>query len=120
IRTDARGHAQITAADECTWPDTLNIMGWDVDEQGFGVVFDRSIPPFALQHLQPAVDGMLQRQQLARSSIDRFICHPGGTKVVEAIEEGLSLKSGTLDHERAILREYGNMSAPTALFVLER
>lgn len=120
IRTNARGRARIAAADECTWPDTLNIMGWDVDQQGFGVIFDRSIPPFALEHLRPAVDGMLERQQLARSGIDRFICHPGGTKVVEAIEDGLSLMAGALDHERAILARYGNMSAPTALFVLER
>lgn len=120
IRTNVRGRARITATDECTWPDTLNIMGWDVDEQGFGVIFDRSIPPFALEHLRPAVDGMLKRQRLARNRIDRFICHPGGTKVVEAIEEGLSLKSGGLDHERATLARYGNMSAPTALFVLER
>lgn len=120
IRTNVRGHARITASDECTWPDTLGIMGWDVDQQGFGVIFDRSIPPFALEHLRPAVDEMLYRQRLDRDGIGRFICHPGGTKVVEAIEEGLSLNTGVLDHEREILARYGNMSAPTALFVLER
>jgi len=120
IRTDARGCARITAADEYTWPDTLDIMGWDVDQQGFGVIFDRSIPPFALEHLRPAVGHILQRQGLARDSIDRFICHPGGAKIIEAIESGLSLKGGSLDHERAVLAHFGNMSAPTALFVLER
>ena len=120
IRTNARGHARITAADEHSWPDTLDIMGWDVDQQGFGVIFDRSIPVFALEHLRPAIDGILQRQRLSRDSIDRFICHPGGAKIVEAIETGLSLKAGVLDHEREILARYGNMSAPTALFVLER
>jgi alkylresorcinol/alkylpyrone synthase len=46
--------------------------------------------------------------------------HPGGKKVVTALERAFSLAQGTLDHERAILAEYGNMSAPTALFVLER
>lgn len=120
IRTDVHGHARIAAADEYTWPDTLDIMGWDVDPQGFGVIFDRSIPPFAMEHLSPAVDGMLDRQNVTQSSIDRFICHPGGAKIVEAIEMGLSLKTGVLDHERAILARFGNMSAPTALFVLER
>lgn len=120
IRTNVRGKARITGSDETTWPDTLDIMGWDVDQQGFGVIFDRSIPPFALEHLRPAIDGMLERQGIACADVDRFICHPGGTKVVEAIEEGLSLKSGGLDHEREILARYGNMSAPTALFVLER
>jgi alkylresorcinol/alkylpyrone synthase len=120
IRTDARGCAQICDADEYTWPDTLDIMGWDVDQQGFGVIFDRSIPPFALEHLRPAVEHILQRQGLSRDSIGRFICHPGGAKIVEAIESGLSLKAGSLDHERAVLAHFGNMSAPTALFVLER
>ena len=120
IRTNTRGHARIAAADEHIWPDTLDIMGWDVDQQGFGVIFDRSIPSFALEHLRPAVDGILSRQGHARASVDRFICHPGGAKIVDAIEEGLALKAGVLDHERAILARYGNMSAPTALFVLER
>jgi alkylresorcinol/alkylpyrone synthase len=120
IRTDARGHARITTAGEHTWTDTLDIMGWDVDQQGFGVIFDRSIPGFALEHLRPAVDGILQRQCLSRDGIDRFICHPGGAKIVEAIETGLALKAGVLDHERAVLARFGNMSAPTALFVLER
>jgi alkylresorcinol/alkylpyrone synthase len=120
IRTNAHGHARIATADEHIWPDTLDIMGWDVDQQGFGVIFDRSIPAFALEHLRPAIDGILQRQGLSRRSVDRFICHPGGAKIVEAIETGLSLKTGVLDHERAVLARYGNMSAPTALFVLER
>lgn len=120
VRTDAAGHVQIDASDEHTWPDTLEIMGWDIDPQGFGVVFDRSIPPFALKHLRPTVDSMLERQGRCRCSLDRIICHPGGARIVEAIEAGLSLEAGTLDHERAILSRFGNMSAPTALFVLER
>lgn len=120
VRAGVRGHARIEAAGEHTWSDTLDIMGWDVDPQGFGVIFDRSIPPFALEHLRPAVDGILERQGLVRDRIDRFICHPGGAKVVEAIEAGLSLETGVLDLEREILARFGNMSAPTALFVLER
>jgi len=48
------------------------------------------------------------------------LCHPGGAKVVEAIEEAMTLDAGSLTHEREVLREFGNMSAPTALFVLDR
>jgi alkylresorcinol/alkylpyrone synthase len=120
IKAGARGLARIEGAGEHTWPDTLDIMGWDVDPQGFGVIFDRSIPPFALEHLRPAIDVILRRQRVSRDSIGRYICHPGGAKVVEAIEAGLSLEPGALDHERAVLARFGNMSAPTALFVLER
>src|SRR5918995_1435259 len=55
-----------------------------------------------------------------RASVDRFTCHPGGAKVITALEATLRLDQGTLDHERAVLEEYGNMSAPTVLFVLNR
>ena len=55
-----------------------------------------------------------------RDSVDRFICHPGGAKVITALETTLRLAPGALDHEREVLRQYGNMSAPTVLFVLER
>jgi alkylresorcinol/alkylpyrone synthase len=52
--------------------------------------------------------------------VDRFICHPGGAKVIAALERALSLDQGALDHERDVIADYGNMSAPTVLFVLER
>ena len=102
------------------WPDTLSIMGWDVDEAGLGVVFDRSIPVFAETYFAEACDKALARSGLAREDIARFVCHPGGAKVVEAIETALDLEAGSLDAERSVLRDYGNMSAPTALFVLKR
>ena len=114
------GQARLWGGAEHTWPDTLDIMGWSVDPQGFGVIFDRTIPPFALEHLAPAVDGILRRQGLDRTEVDRFICHPGGRKVIETIEDALALGAGVLDQERAVLAQFGNMSAPTALFVLER
>jgi alkylresorcinol/alkylpyrone synthase len=120
VRSSHSGLLRIDAGAEHTWPDTLDIMGWSIDPQGFGVIFDRTIPPFAEAHLAGAVDGALMRADLGRRDIDRFICHPGGARVVEAIETALELAPGQLDHERAVLAEFGNMSAPTALFVLER
>ena len=110
----------LAGAGEHTWPDTLGIMGWNIDPQGFSVVFDRAIPPFAAEHLGPAVDGILGRMGLGRPDIDRFVCHPGGAKVVAALEDALGVGQGGLDHEREVLRDHGNMSAPTVLFVLER
>jgi alkylresorcinol/alkylpyrone synthase len=108
------------AGAEHTWPDTLRIMGWEVERDGFGVVFDRSIPDFIKENFARAVDGMLQAMDRSREHVRRLICHPGGAKVVDAIEAALHLDQGTLDHERDVLRDYGNMSAPTVLFVLER
>ncbi len=120
LRAGERGIAEVEGSGQHTWPDTLNIMGWQSDNEGLGVIFDRDIPPFVRENLGPAVEGMLQRMGIERSSIDRFVCHPGGTKVIAALEHALHVEQGALDHERAVLAEYGNMSAPTALFVLER
>jgi alkylresorcinol/alkylpyrone synthase len=120
VRAGTDGLAQINHAAEHTWPDTLDIMGWEVDPEGFGVIFDRSIPPFAAENLAPAVDRILQKQGMTSDKVGRFICHPGGRRVIEATEWALRLQRGELDHERQVLTEFGNMSAPTALFVLQR
>jgi alkylresorcinol/alkylpyrone synthase len=114
------GIAMIAGSGERMWPNTLDIMGWRVEDPGLAVVFDRAIPPFVEAELAEAVDRMLEEIGLERSDIDRFCCHPGGVKVIEAIETALELPTGTLDLERAVLNDCGNMSAPTVLFVLDR
>ncbi len=120
VRAGDTGIARIEGAGEHLWPDTLDIMGWNVDGQGLGVIFDRAIPPFAARQVGGAVDGILARLGIKRASVDRFACHPGGAKVITALETALHLDQGTLDHERAVLSDHGNMSAPTVLFVLDR
>jgi len=120
LRVGDEGFASITGTAEATWPDTLDIMGWRIEDNGLAVVLNRAIPDFARQHLRASMETLLTGQALDIASIDRFICHPGGAKVVDAFEHALSLAPGTLDHERGVLRDHGNMSAPTALFVLDR
>jgi alkylresorcinol/alkylpyrone synthase len=112
--------ARITASAEKTWPNTLRIMGWDIEDPGFKVVFDRAIPPFVEEHLALAVDEMCAKMGVERGDIDRLCCHPGGVKVIDAIESALELNQGELNLEREVLNDYGNMSAPTVLFVLDR
>ena len=114
------GLARLDGGAEHTWPETLGIMGWNIDGQGFGVVFDRSIPEFVKRNFAEAVGSTLGRMGIEQGDLARMICHPGGAKVVDAIESALHLEQGVLDHERGVLRDFGNMSAPTALFVLER
>ncbi|WP_309607124.1 3-oxoacyl-[acyl-carrier-protein] synthase III C-terminal domain-containing protein [Phenylobacterium sp.] len=120
LRAGETGFAQVAGVGEHTWPDTLDIMGWRIDPEGLGVIFARSIPPFARKKLRPAMDRMLAAQGLGVPDIDRFVCHPGGMKVIEALEGALDLGQGALDHERSVLADHGNMSAPTVLFVLDR
>ena len=112
--------ARVAGSAEKLWPDTQRIMGWDVEDPGLAVVFDRAIPPFIEANLAGAIDEMAAGLGISRGDIDRFCCHPGGVKVIDAIETALELNQGELNIEREVLRDYGNMSAPTVLFVLQR
>jgi alkylresorcinol/alkylpyrone synthase len=112
--------ARIMGGAEKLFPDTLRIMGWDVEDPGLAVVFDRAIPPFIEKNLASTVDEMCAKLGIDRSDIDRLCCHPGGVKVIDAIETALHLNQGELNIEREVLRDFGNMSAPTVMFVLDR
>jgi alkylresorcinol/alkylpyrone synthase len=113
-----RGQLQIGVAREHLWPGTLDVMGWSVDPVGFGVMLSRSLPRFVEERLAAPARRFLQSEGL--NGTTRFICHPGGAKVLTAVEAALELQTGTLADERHVLRDYGNMSAPTVMFVLER
>ncbi|HEX3885911.1 MAG TPA: type III polyketide synthase [Phenylobacterium sp.] len=116
----AEGFAMVAGAAEHTWPDTLDIMGWRVEPNGLGVILARALPPFIVKEIRPAVERMLAGQDLALDDVDRFLCHPGGMKVIEAIESAFGLGQGALDLEREVLADHGNMSSPTVLFILDR
>ncbi len=120
LRAGDGGATTIEHSGEHLWPDTLGIMGWNVDPEGFGVIFQRTIPNFVTENLNPALTRILAAMGLTMADIDRFICHPGGARVISALETALALHQGTLDHERQVIADCGNMSAPTVLFVLER
>lgn len=119
LRAGSAGPA-IAAAGEHTWPDSLDVMGWDVAEDGLKPIFSRDIPRLVTAELGAAARGFLASHGLGLGDVDRFICHPGGPKVVTACEDAFGLERGTLADERAVLRDFGNMSAVSVLFVLER
>jgi len=108
---------KIGAVAEHTWPGTLDIMGWTMDPTGFGVLLSRSLPRFIEQRLAAPARRFAKHAGL---KAPQLVFHPGGTKVLEAVESALALQTGTLRDEREVLRTHGNMSAPTVLFVLER
>ena len=111
---------RVVSSGEHLWPATLGIMGWSVDPVGFGAIFSASIPDLVTEKLRPAVSAFLARHGETIEELDGFAFHPGGTKVVNALETTFALPQGALNVEREVLRAFGNMSAPTALFVLER
>lgn len=107
------------ASGEHTWPGTLDIMGWDIEDDGLKVRFSRNIPAFVEAELREPVVAFLAANNLSLEDIDGYVFHPGGTKVLAAIEATLGLDEHALDESRRTLRAYGNMSAATLLFVLE-
>jgi alkylresorcinol/alkylpyrone synthase len=101
------------------WSDTEDVMGWEVKDAGLDVVFSPEIPDIVSSHLDEVVPPFLKRQGTRTEDV-RAAFHPGGPKVLQAYEEALDLAGGKLSTARSVLRDHGNMSSPTALFVLDR
>ena len=110
----------IVATGEHRWPRSLDVMGWTVEDDGLGVLFSVRVPEVVRLHMREATARFLGRHGLALGDVERWICHPGGAKVVSALEEALSLPATAMDDARIVLRDCGNMSAASVLFVLER
>lgn len=110
----------ITAWGEHCFPDSLGVMGWDVRNDGLAVVFSRHIPAIVRDEMGPVAREFLGKRGLGPADVSRFICHPGGAKVLDALETVFGLPEGGLTDSRSVLREHGNMSAATVMFVLER
>ena len=110
---------RIVASTSVTYPDSERVMGWDISERGFGIVLASSVPDVVRRHLRADVDGFLARQGLSLEDIESFVCHPGGPKVLQAMQESLDLDESALELTWRSLREVGNLSSTSVLMVLE-
>lgn len=118
IETHARKPAILSTASK--WmPDSEDVMGWDVKNSGLHVVFSRSIPSIIENWLGPFVHEFLERNGRTKDEIRHFVAHPGGKKVLQAYETSLGFGHSMTELSRKVLREYGNMSSPTVLYVLK-
>lgn len=102
-----------------TFPNSLDIMGWEIVDMGFKVIFSKDIPSIVRKYVRPNIMELLNKHKLTLGNIRHFITHPGGLKVINAYEESLALSDGTLELSRKVLREHGNMSSPSVLYVLK-
>ncbi|HET9211046.1 MAG TPA: 3-oxoacyl-[acyl-carrier-protein] synthase III C-terminal domain-containing protein [Thermoanaerobaculia bacterium] len=110
---------QIVATRSVFYPDSERVMGWDISETGFKIVLSGDVPAVAREKLRPDVDAFLADQGLTRADIASWVCHPGGPKVLEAMQESLELPDGALDVTWRSLCEVGNLSSTSVLLVLE-
>jgi alkylresorcinol/alkylpyrone synthase len=100
--------------------DTLDVMGWEFLDEGFKVLFSQDIPTIISKNIYGDISSFLEKHQLKLSDIKNFIFHPGGKKVLTAYKETLSVEGDFLKNTRDVMTEYGNMSSPTVLYVMER
>jgi alkylresorcinol/alkylpyrone synthase len=114
--TGARG-PRILATRSILYPNTESVMGWEVGDGGFRVVLSADVPTIA-GGLRPDVDKFLAEHGLALGDLDTFVCHPGGPKVLEAIEQSLALPADALARSWEHLARVGNLSSASLLFVL--
>jgi alkylresorcinol/alkylpyrone synthase len=101
-------------------PDSLDVMGWDIKNQGLYVVFSRDIPSIIESWLKPNVQEFLEDNQIQLNQIDHFVAHPGGKKVIDAYMKSLNFPGSMTSASLEILRNYGNMSSATILYVLRQ
>jgi len=124
IGRDADGEAaagpKLLGSYTTTWPGTEDVMGFDVGEHGLKVLLSRSVPSVVYERMPENLRLALGSVGLSLEDIRHPIIHPGGAKVLDAFEEVLGLELGGLDISREVLREHGNMSSVTVLFILER
>jgi alkylresorcinol/alkylpyrone synthase len=110
---------QILATRSVFYPDTEDVMGWDISEKGFTIVLSADVPKVVQENLGRDVDAFLANEGLSRGEIGSWILHTGGPKVLEATAAALDLPEGALDASWHCLRKTGNLSSASVLFVLE-
>ncbi|MEQ9488286.1 MAG: 3-oxoacyl-[acyl-carrier-protein] synthase III C-terminal domain-containing protein [Alphaproteobacteria bacterium] len=118
--TDGEPILTFGAIAEHTWPEDDQVMGWTIEEDGFGVLFSRDIPNIVGTRLRPLLERFLADNDLDWNALDGFVLHPGGAKVLEAYADAIPVPADDLRRGADILEYSGNMSAVTVLAVLRR
>lgn len=109
---------KVVATASVFYPDTERVMGWDFVDTGFKIVLSATVPDVVREHVRGDVDTFLHAHGLARGDIAHWVAHTGGPKVLKAFEEALELPPAALERSWRSLREVGNLSSASVLFVL--
>ena len=109
-----------SASGSCIIPHSANEMGWTIGDHGFEMSLSRKVPELIQTHLKPWLESWLLENGLRYADVGSWAVHPGGIKILDAVEAALSLPPQSLALSRAVFRDYGNMSSPTIFFVLDQ
>ena len=103
-----------------TWPGTEDVMGWELVETGLKVQLSKSVPVIVQERFRDNLAQACASLGLDFGELEHLVLHPGGAKVLDAFEDVLGIEAGGLTFSRGVLRDCGNMSSVTVLFILER
>jgi alkylresorcinol/alkylpyrone synthase len=101
------------------FPDTEHIMGFELQDGGLHIRLDRELAPLLERELSPALEDLLAPHRMTSNDLSFYVLHPGGRRLLEVMEEQMGIDRGATKASWDVLREYGNMSSATVLFVLE-
>lgn len=118
--TGADATWSVQANGSVLFPETEASMTWRVGDHGFEMTLAPEVPKLIRAHLRPWLLSWLEKQGVALEDVGSWAVHPGGPKILDAVQVALDLDKSALNDSRAILGEYGNMSSPTVLFILQR
>lgn len=111
---------RVAATGSVLLPNSTKEMGWTIGDRGFEMTLTKKIPRLITEHLRPWMERWLAENGLTTEKVGSWAIHPGGPKILNAVEEALALPACQLEPSRSILAAFGNMSSPTVLFILDR
>jgi predicted naringenin-chalcone synthase len=111
---------RVTAAGSCLIPDSELAMGWTIGDHGFDMTLSTRVPGLISRCLRPWLEHWLGRRGRDLRDVASWAIHPGGPRIVSAVEEPLGLAPAATEESRQVLQDHGNMSSPTVLFILDR
>jgi alkylresorcinol/alkylpyrone synthase len=117
--TEATDRVAVLGSRSRLYPDSERTMGWDVSATGLRIVLDSNVPDLVRRYLGEDVDGFLAAFGLTRADVEWWVCHPGGPKVLEAIEDAMDLPREAVEMTWDSLARIGNLSSASVLHVFE-
>jgi predicted naringenin-chalcone synthase len=111
---------QIAATGSCLIPGSTDDMTWRIGDRGFEMYLSPAVPGVIKEHLRPWLEAWLAEQGVTIESVGSWAVHPGGPRILSAVEEALGLPRSATAMSREILATCGNMSSPTVLFIIDR
>lgn len=117
---EAEEGPEVIAQEMYHFYDAEYMMGFKLTDTGLRMILDETVPDTISEHFPKIVHPFLQRNNTNIEKIDHLIFHPGGRKIVQTVEELFGSLGKNIDDTREVLKQYGNMSSATVLYVLER